>query len=48
MRELRLRLAVDNVFDNFYLGQGDTPGFFESFYYLGALRPRLATLTLEV
>lgn len=46
IREVRVQLAVDNVFDKTYLGQIDAPGVFESFYYPGAPRTWLATVAL--
>src|SRR5690606_35670825 len=36
--ELRVQLLVDNLFDRSYLGQVDTPGVYESYYYPGAAR----------
>lgn len=45
-RELRVQLTIDNLFDRTYLGQIDTPGVYESYYYPGAPRTWTAVLSL--
>lgn len=47
VREFRVQLSVDNVFDRSYLAQVDTPGIQESFYYPGAPRTFTASVSLQ-